>query len=1345
MLQGAISESPTPAPPSGPPARGSDPRNSHGIRLRPVSELPDVYRGIFKFGVFNAIQSSCFDTLMHTDENMIVSAPTGGGKTVLFELSIIRMLTTSVNNKDGLKCVYMAPTKALCAERYRDWSAKFDGLGVKSGYYPGLCSSVFSITTGEKWDSLTRSWSDHDQILSLVQLFMVDEVHILNESRGSTLEVVISRMKTRGKSVRFVTVSATCPNIEDVASWIGNGNLGGQAKIFNFGEDFRPCKLQRFVYGFPKGRGQNDFTFQNNLNYRLFPLLQQHSANKPILVFCTTRKGVLATAEQLAQDYAKAAEAKQTLPCYSIPFIELAQAGIGAHHAGLTIDDKRTVESLFLNKTLRVVVATSTLAVGVNLPAHTVVIKGVKVFQNNAVQEYSDLDIMQMMGRAGRPQFDTEGIAVVMCESELENKYKQMSSGQTILESSLHLNLAEHLNSEVGLGTISDVDSAKEWLRNSFLYQRVQKNPGHYAIGKEKGETWQERVDNMILHSIEGLRKSSLLAAAEDGSNNLCSTEFGDIMSKFYIRQSTMSLMVNLPEKASLRDMLEMIANAEELSDLKLRDVILQKVYNKLRDHDDIRFRLKKIGKTGDKVFILLQAVLGCISLNSPEFKVGDSQPHMEAFSIFRHVNRIARAMVEVALVKQNGSQMKHGLELVRILNAKAWEDRSTVFRQIEQIGDKSIKVLAENSITTFKTLRKQDPFQLELMLNRKKPGFGNSIIAAVADLPQYYLKIKEVSKELPEGQGPVKITLSIECGLKSDDKSTSSNPKKKKAYGQDCTCVYTVTSDLEFVDFRRIATKSIKAQSRTFSLTAQLTKPSQSIQVYISSESIAGLTVTQQYRPEINGSVFRTLDTRPKTAMEIDLEGLEDNPDFWKLELSDEEIPIKDLTKPQPSTYMDGLAKPAAAFKKRDAGQTPAQKSKAAATQPTDSGWKKVTERTPRAEEIIVKKVERKGKDTNEAAFKQLQSLHEKTGVASSLKLSKNQRLKLSEDLSEDRPSPATRKAKVKPRFDLEFADLQDKHTEPSRDIDDFAVDSDDDLPDLSEVMRAGAARATKKASSETSYGDPEMDALIQNASFGDTIDLTMDEEDHAADTCDTSYAKKRKCEEEGSCRPKQAVKLDGLTPSLPSPRNNTQVPSTVHPNKEPLFLASHSESSDLMQDTPASRVPKTVTWAQDDYDWYMDETFYDVVDDDQDPDETAVEQDLSTTTKDTRSSLPPPVTTASAVADKSAFFSLLSAPSAPPAANKDKNSFFSLPTSATVVQAPKTQDQPPPATPSSGTAWWEDDRMPTPPRKGEKPSAAFQRCLTSARVSGGMMALTMNTIRSFWVSLVYVLECYA
>ncbi|RXW22344.1 hypothetical protein EST38_g3524 [Candolleomyces aberdarensis] len=274
---------------------------------------------------------------------------------------------------------------------------------------------------------------------------------------------------------------------------------------------------------------------------------------KPILIFVSTRKGVFSTAEVLAKAY-KEGEGKRAKAPWSRPsridacfndqrLAEFAAIGIGVHHAGLETQDRKTIEGLYIQKRISVLVATSTLAVGVNLPAHFVIIKGVQLYQNGASSEYSDLDIMQMMGRAGRPQYDTEGIALIMCEQELVAKYQALSQGSKVLESCLHRNLSEHVNSEIGMGTITDIESAKRWLRDSFLYQRLRKNPNYYAIGDDqRSADWQDRMDDIVLANIRKLQDHDLVKECGDGTKEtLATTEYGEIMSKFYIRQATVS------------------------------------------------------------------------------------------------------------------------------------------------------------------------------------------------------------------------------------------------------------------------------------------------------------------------------------------------------------------------------------------------------------------------------------------------------------------------------------------------------------------------------------------------------------------------------------------------------------------------------------------------------------------------------------------------------------------------------------------------------------------------------------------------------------------------------------
>ncbi|KAG2041892.1 Sec63 Brl domain-containing protein [Suillus americanus] len=1155
------------------------------VRLRPVSELPDMFRSIFKFGVFNAIQSTCFDAVLHSNENMVISAPTGSGKTVLFELSIIRMVTDPSSTKQTAKCVYVAPTKALCTEKYREWTAKFGSLGIPSCELTGdtvvfgkgvwgdaknariivttarsrsvhVLITLLTLPQAEKWDSLTRNWDDHSRILSQIKLFLVDEVHILNESRGSTLEVVVSRMKTRGSDVRFLLVSATVPNIEDVASWIGSNHASSDhpGQIFQFGDEYRPCRLTRFVYGVVKPRGQNDFAYAHTLDARLFAVLQQHAVDKPILVFCPTRKGTITTARQLAKEYEETMKANQLLP-WSMPLqidqtfhdkdlAPLAALGIGVHHAGLTIDDRKTIEDLYLRKVLRVLLATSTLAVGVNLrkvpsvAAHLVVIKGVKLYQNGESKEYSDLDIMQMMGRAGRPQFDTEGVAIILCETELESKYRDLVQGTTPLESSLHTNLTEHLNSEIGLGTITDVKTAQEWLLRSFLYRRMQKNPQHYNIGKDDSQSWQDRVDSIMMDGIEQLRETGLVTYSPcDGE--LSATEFGDIMSKFYIRRGTMKAILDLSPTASLREILEMISASEELSDLKLRSGEKQ-VYEKIRRHNDIRFAVKKIQGTSDKVFLLMQAVLGGLPLNSAEYRSGESQPCLEALSVFRHVSRIAIAVAEVAIIKKNGAQVKHGLELVRCLHAKAWEDRPIVLKQLEYIGEKSIKILAENHISSIPKLLSTSPLRLEELLNRRSP-FGSEVLLAANELPKYFLALTEVKVSPSDGKSPVDVELSIECGLLLDKKA-STGSKKQKRSGFDMTTLLTITSDFVFIDFRRISTKVLR-ERKSFVINAQLTRPSQTINVSISSDNIAGVTVTESFKPSLPTNKYPTLNTRPLTSLEMDLEGLEDVADFWDMGPDDDDelnLPVKDLTRPRTP-----LQSSASAQKKNTNPHK--EKTAKSASRPTVKGDSLRMANTPVRDDTQPKKrsdgkyncnhsckdksacrhfccrdgltepsrVPRKSNtkpvhllSSNKAhdSSVDLSSTGHKTRVTTPLGdvpipkrqnttkrdpvleqcdsprtgADVNRRLGPSEGrLRQDAPAPSSRKRKPAPNFDIELVTLKCSQS-PKEILSDSQ--SDDDLANISELLCEGKHVRSRDHSSS------EVDALVRDDDFNDT-----------------------------------------------------------------------------------------------------------------------------------------------------------------------------------------------------------------------------------------------------------------
>ena len=162
---------------------------------------------------------------------------------------------------------------------------------------------------------------------------------------------------------------------------------------------------------------------------------------------------------------------------------QLFEFGFSVHNAGLLRKDRNLVEKLFSEGHIKVLVSTATLAWGVNLPAYAVIIKGTKMY-DSASGEYKDIgifDVQQIFGRAGRPQFDTEGEAIIMTlQKQMDDYVKMMSNKQTI-ESNLVKGLDNCINAEVSCGTISTLTDGIHWLKKSYYYQRVTKNPSAYT------------------------------------------------------------------------------------------------------------------------------------------------------------------------------------------------------------------------------------------------------------------------------------------------------------------------------------------------------------------------------------------------------------------------------------------------------------------------------------------------------------------------------------------------------------------------------------------------------------------------------------------------------------------------------------------------------------------------------------------------------------------------------------------------------------------------------------------------------------------------------------------------
>jgi len=356
------------------------------------------------------------------EKNLIVAAPTASGKTLIAEIAALKIV------RGGKKVVYIVPLKALAQEKYQEFKRKYNPMGISVGLSIGDLDSADTwisrydiiIATSEKLDSLLRhgiSWAGE------IGLVVADEIHLLNDpSRGPTLEMVLTRLTDYNPII--LGLSATINNYKELASWL---------KAESLKSDYRPVKLFRGICY------DSEVTFVPERKYSVSGNILEKltSIKKQSLVFVSTRRGTEATAEKLGgaampgkergELESMAKKIRSTLDNPTPQCERLARCvkqGTAFHHAGLTTKQRSLVEEGFRSGLIRLVCATPTLAAGLNLPAYRVIVRDLKRFSSFRGMDFVPvLEIQQMMGRGGRPEYDTEGEAILLPKNQREAEY----------------------------------------------------------------------------------------------------------------------------------------------------------------------------------------------------------------------------------------------------------------------------------------------------------------------------------------------------------------------------------------------------------------------------------------------------------------------------------------------------------------------------------------------------------------------------------------------------------------------------------------------------------------------------------------------------------------------------------------------------------------------------------------------------------------------------------------------------------------------------------------------------------------------------------------------------------
>jgi activating signal cointegrator complex subunit 3 len=768
----------------------------------PVSALQDpAYESMYKYTHFNPVQTQIFHTAYNTDQNILLGSPTGSGKTVCAELCVMRMF----NAHPGGKCVYVGPLKALTRERLKDWKEKFGRkLGktvveLTGDFSPDMAAlerADIIITTPEKWDGISRSWRKKEYVKK-VQLVILDEVHLLGEERGPVLEVIVSRLRFISththSAVRIVGLSTAVANAGDLASWLGIKEEG----LFNFRPSVRPVPLEVHIQGFP---GKHYCPRMATMNKPTFAAITQHSPNKPVLVFVSSRRQTRLTALDLISYCASDDDPRMFLHMDEQDMANILERitddalkhtlafGIGIHHAGLGATDRDTVEELFVNGKIQILVCTSTLAWGVNFPAHLVVIKGTEFFDGK-LGRYVDFpvtDVLQMMGRAGRPQFDTSGKAVILVHQPKKNFYRKFLYQPFPVESHLRDAIHNHINAEVATKTIQSIQDAIDYLTWTYFFRRLLVNPSYYHLEDTSNEGVQEYLQNLSESVLGDLEAASCITMSDDFL--VAPTTLGLIASYYYLEYTSVGLFEErLEDDHTVQSLAKLLADAHEYDELPVR-----------HNEDQLNAQLAEelpwevdplaLDDAHTKAYLLLQAHFGRVELPISDY-VNDTK------SVMDQALRILNAMVDIAADMGHLGNAVGLMQLTQMIIQARFVEQSPLL-QLPFVGEVEAEALAAVGVSDLAALRGMPPQRVQDVFWRLNRGWDRrrlqQLHRVVAQLP--FLEVQWSVTAGPETVDAAEgIAADTECTMEvtlsnkfrtADNKVYAPKYKKPKKHG---------------------------------------------------------------------------------------------------------------------------------------------------------------------------------------------------------------------------------------------------------------------------------------------------------------------------------------------------------------------------------------------------------------------------------------------------------------------------------------------------------------------------------------------------------------------------------
>uniref|UniRef100_A0AC35TM19 Helicase ATP-binding domain-containing protein n=1 Tax=Rhabditophanes sp. KR3021 TaxID=114890 RepID=A0AC35TM19_9BILA len=729
-----------------------------GEKLVKVEALPSWSQKAFEgFTALNRIQSRVKDKALLCDEPLLICAPTGAGKTNIALMCILREMSKHMN-EDGsvrgneFKCIYIAPMKSLVQEMVGSFSKRLKDYGVLVGEMTGdsnmskeqFMATQVIVCTPEKYDVVTRKGEDRSYG-RLVKLVIIDEIHLLHDDRGPVLEAVVMRtlrqMEASKENVRLVGLSATLPNYGDVAAFLK------VKEPFFFDNSYRPVPLAQEYIGIKAKNGFKKYQIESDLLYE--KVLNEAGKNQ-VLIFVHSRKETVRTAKvlrdmfiekgtlsKLVQDATTSSEILRSEANDSnlADLKDLLPYGFGVHHAGMSKMDRTTVEDVFADKHLKVLVSTATLAWGVNLPAHTVIIKGTQVYnpEKGGFTQLSSMDVMQMMGRAGRPQYDSSGLGIMITTNSELQYYLSLLNQQLPVESQMISKLPELLNAEIVLGTVTNMAEAVDWLGYSYLFIRMMQSPSTYGIDGDEFENDPDLMDrraNLIHSACLQLEKGNLIQY-DRKSEIIRKTNLGRIASHYYCTFASIQTYTQLLKPTvGMGELFRIFSLSSEFKNIVIRDAEKMEL-QKLSEKTPIPIK-ESLEDPSSKVNILLQVYISQLNLSG--FAIISDMIY-----ISQSANRLFRALFEIVCARGWADVARKVLNCYKMVVQRQWVSLNPLY-QFKKLPTQSIAVIDKRQYA-FSRLYDLDTFQLGDLV--RQPKLGNVLYKSIRKIPKLLISTR--------------------------------------------------------------------------------------------------------------------------------------------------------------------------------------------------------------------------------------------------------------------------------------------------------------------------------------------------------------------------------------------------------------------------------------------------------------------------------------------------------------------------------------------------------------------------------------------------------------------------